>query len=343
MKKIKITLGLVFLFVAAGMFTTSCSKSSTTPTPTSFTSQQTVQVQNSDAQDAVADKTEEDVDNNLDELANNNYAVSQTKSGLANPTDTVIITVDFPDTTTFPKIVTITYYSYKDSCANETIIKNGTIRVTISLANASHPRLITRAFEFNNFAVTTDSTTVIINGLRTVERQKYAGKLNGLESARIAVTDNITASLKYAIVTTGAADSLTFTRNVTKVRTAISYFRNVNFKANQPVYNLTHLRFRHVPSFDTLTYTGSVTGINEKGNTYTKTITTMLDITVYKGSLVISSGEMTYVTSSGDSYQISFEQDPSHPHFTLVTVKNVVTGFTKSFDRRFGRLFKRWW
>ena len=343
MKRKNFILGLIFLIGAVGISLTSCQKSSTSPSTTTFTAQQTEQVQNSDAQDAVADKTEEDVDNNLDELENNNYSVGTTKSGLVNPTDTLIITVDHPDTTTFPKVVTLTYYTYVDSSANEPITKNGTITVTISLADASHPKLITRLMEFTNFAVTTDSTTVILNGTRTVDRQKAALKLNGLQSARISVTDNITAALKYALATTGTTDTLTFTRNVSKVRTAIAYYKNVNFKANALAWNLTHLRFRHEPSFDTLSYTGTVTGINEKGNTYTKTITSTLELTVYKGSLVITSGAMSYTTTAGDSYAITFEQDPAHPHFTQVTVENTVSGKTKVFDRRFGRIFKKWW
>jgi len=43
----------------------------------------------------------------LDELQNNNYGATISKSLLANLTDTVVITVDHPDTTTFPKIVTL--------------------------------------------------------------------------------------------------------------------------------------------------------------------------------------------------------------------------------------------
>jgi len=342
MRKSKIILGFVFLFTAAGIFISSCSKDSTNPASTTLTSAQTIQVQNSDAQDAVAEQTEQDVDSKLDELQNSNYAASNLKSALTGLNDTVIITVDHPDTTTFPKVVTLTYYNYIDSNANESIIKNGTISVTISLANADHKRLITRAYTFTNFAVTTDSTTVILNGTRTVSRTKDAIMATGWQYLRVAITDNITASTKFSIVTTGSTDTLTFTRNVEKVRTAIAHFVNVNFKAGEPVYNAIHLHYRHMPSFDTLTYTGTVTGINEKGDTYTKTITAPLTISAYKGSLIIVSGTMTYVVGTA-SFTITFKQDPAHPHFTLVTVTNNTTNTSKSFDRRFGRLFKRWW
>ena len=85
-----------------------------------------------------------------------------------------------------------------------------------------------------------------------------------------------------------------------------------------------------LPSSDTVTYTGTVTGINEKGDTYTKTITSPLIVTDYKGSLIVSAGTMTYVDGT-DSYLVSFQADPSHKHLTLVTITNTVTGKTKEF------------
>jgi len=342
MKKREFILGLVFLFVVTGILVTSCKKDNSNPTNDSITSQQAIQLKNADAQDAIADKTEEDVDNKLEELQNNNYAVSNMKSYFGDVADTVIITVDHPDTTFFPKVVTMTYYNYKDSSANENIIKNGTITVTITRANGNRSRLISRAFVFRNFAITTDSTTIILNGTRIVNRAKDAIKLNGFQTARISVTDNITANLSYAVVTTGSTDTLKFTRVVDKVRTAVAWFINVKFIAGEPVYNLTHMHFRHIASADTITYTGSVTGVNEKGDAYSKTITTPLVIIEYKGSQVISSGAITYKVGT-DTYDITFMEDPSHKHFTLVTVINNQTGKTKSFDRKFGGKFNKWW
>lgn len=297
-----------------------------------------MQVQNADAQDAIADKTEEDIDNKLDELQNNNYAVSGMKSYLASLTDTVVITVDHPDTTTFPKVVTLTYYSYRDSSTNENIVKNGKITVTITSANPNFRKLISRAFVFSNFAVTTDSTTFILNGTRIVSRQKASLKYNGIQTLRVSVTDNITAATNFAIVATGKTDTLRFTRNVNKVRTAVYHFRNVIYRPLDPI----HFLYRYVASSDTISYTGTVTGIDEKGDAYSKTITSPLVVTLYRGSFVISSGAITYVAGT-DSYDISFEVDPSHKHFTLVTIKNNLTGNSMTFDRRFGRIFRRWW
>lgn len=329
---------LLFFFIAGTLIFSSCKKESSTTSENPLTSQQIIQAQNSDAQDAIADKTSEDVDNKLDELQNNNYAVAGMRSFLSNLTDTVVITVDHPDTTTFPKVVTLTYYSYIDSSANEPLIKNGKITVTITSANPTHKKLVTRSITFANFAVTTDSTTIILNGTRVVARQKESAKFTGLKSLRISVTDNITASMKFAVATTGETDTLKFTRNVSKVRTAVTHFRNIIYKPG----DLLHFFFRHVASADSITYSGTVTGINEKGDTYTKTIISPLIVTDYKGSLIVTSGTMTYVVGT-NSYEITFKEDPDHKHLTLVTVTNNLTGESKSFDRRFGRIFRRWW
>ena len=223
-----------FLLILGSLDLTSCKKdsiSTTNQNATTAANLKSVQLQNSDAQDAVADKTDEDIDSKLDELQNNYYSADNTKSASVELSGTVDITVDHPDSTYFPKVVTITYTNYQDSCADETITKNGQIVITVDRKDVKHPRLISRAFVFHNFAVTTDSTNVIMNGTRTVKRTKDAVKLNNLESARATVTDSITAALSYAVSTIGKSETLTFTRNVDKARSAITHFRNKNFKA----------------------------------------------------------------------------------------------------------------
>jgi hypothetical protein len=338
MKIRKLIFRLSFILLAGSLFTYSCKKDSSNTNDNPLPAQQTIQVQNADAQDAVAEKTEEDVDNKLDELQNNNYAIETGKSLLIVPTNEVVITVDHPDTTIFPKVITFTYYNYKDSSANENIIKNGTITIKVTSAFPNNRKLISRSFVFDNFAVTTDSTTLILNGTRTVTRQKASIKFKGLQSVRISVSDIITDTLKFAVATTGSTDTLHFTRKADKVRTAITHFNNILYTPD----NLLLIYFRHIASYDSLTYNGIVTGVNEEGKDYTKTITSPLVVTVYQGSLIISSGEMTYVVGS-DSYNITFKADPDHKHLTLVTVTNNLTGKSLSFDRYFGRIFRRWW
>lgn len=335
--KRKIVFRLLFFFLAGTLALYSCKKDSTTSNNNTLAGKQVIQLQNADAQDALADKTEEDIDSKLDELQNNNYSAITTKA-LGTLNDTVVITVDHPDTTTFPKVVTLTFYNFKDSSINENITKNGKITVTVTSANPNHRKLVSWAIVFNKFSISTDSTTVTINGTRTVSRQSATLKFNTFLSERLSVIDNITAATRFAVVSTGKTDTVKFTRNVNKVRTAVYHFRNIIYRPLEP----HRIFWRYIASSDTISYTGSITGTNEKGDTYSKNITSPLEITVFKGSLIISSGTIAYTVGS-DSYQITFEEDPSHPHFTLVTVKNNQTGNTTSFDRRFGRIFRRWW
>ena len=335
--KRKIVFRLLYLFFAVAFSLYSCKKDSTTANNNTLTGKQVIQVQNADAQDALADKTEEDIDNKLDELQNNNYSEVSTKA-LGSLTDTVVITVDHPDTTTFPKLVTLTFYNFRDSSLNENITKNGKITVTITSTNPNHRKLVSRAFVFNNFSISTDSTTITLNGTRNVNRQSATLKPTGFLSERLSVIDNITAATRFAVVSTGKTDTLKFTRNVNKVRTAVYHFRNVIYRPLEP----HRIFWRYVASSDTITYTGTVTGIDEKGDTYSKEIISPLEMTLFRGSLIISSGELTYTVGT-DTYQITFEEDPAHRHFTLVTVINNQTGNTTSFDRRFGRIFRRWW
>jgi hypothetical protein len=338
MKTEKFIPRLFFFFVAGSLLFYSCRKESSTTNNNSLASPKAIQVQNADAQDALADKTEEGIDNQLDELQNNNYVVVNARSYLSTLNDTVVITVNHPDTTYFPKVVTFTYYNYKDSSDFESITKNGQVMVTIDRPDPVHPKLISRIIKFNHFAVTTDSTTFIINGVRSVSRQKATVKYNGMQSVRIAVTDNIIAATNWSVATTGKTDTLKFTRNVNKVRTAVSHFRNVWYRPG----DMIHFLYRYVATSDSITYTGTVTGINEKGDEYSKTITSPLIVVLYKGNLVVSSGTINYIAGT-NTYLITFKADPEHRHFTLVTITDNQTGKTLSFDRRFGRIFRRWW
>jgi hypothetical protein len=345
MKKRKMIVVMAFLFISSVTLFTSCKRDSESPSNVNtLTNEQAIQVKDADIQDAIADKTEEDLDNKLEELQNNNYTISITKSGHSELTDTLVITIDHPDTTTFPKVVTFTYYNYKDSCANESILKNGEITITINCVDVKHPRMISRAFAFHNFSISTDSTTIMLRGTRLVNRQKDAMNLIGLQWARISVTDHVVAALSYSVFTTGFNDTLTFTRNVDKFRTAIAHYKNMNFIAGNAVYNLKHLYFKHIPSLDSLTFSGKVQGVNEKGESYIKNITSPLIIISYQGSLIISAGIISFnIIGTSVSYEVSFKEDTAHKHLTLVTVKDNNTGNSNSFDRKFGSVFKKWW
>lgn len=332
-----------YLLLAAALssfLVSSCSKEDSSTT-SSMSGQQVSETQNSDSQDAIADKTDQDVDNTLDELQSNNYQVTSKKSGTIS--GSINITVDHPDSTTFPKVITIVYNNYKDSTCDETFTKNGEIDVTVSL-NSSDLLKVKRTQTFKSFSITTDSTRVTVNGTRTVQRTKYAYKLKGLQDLRLSATDNITANLNYAIVKTGQTDSMKFTRIVDKLRTVIAHYKNVGGTTWR------YVKFVNVLPMDTVTFTGTVTGTNEKGDTYTKTVavSTPITVTFYKAVPVVSSGTMALTLAAADntakSFTFTYKQDlPDHPFKTLVTVTNNTTLKTHSFDRRYSRKFYRWW
>jgi hypothetical protein len=303
----------------------------------SLSGQQVKQVQNLDLQDAVADKVDQDADNSIDELQAQNYQVPLAKSALTS--GSITITVDHPDSTFFPKIVTIIYSDYQSGNSDETFIRNGEINVVINAQ--ANKQLITRNYTFKNFSVTTDSTRVTVKGTRLVARTAQKLKYNGLQSLRIINTDQITSDLRFSIVRTDDTDTLKFTRAASKVRTAYLHFDNIGGNTWKTI------KFRNNPAKDTLIYSGTVTGINEKGDSYSKTIkaTDPLTVIFYEGVPVMISGTIDYSVTgaSAASFTITYKQDSSHPRMTLVTVTNNATQATHSFDRRIGRKHLRWW
>jgi len=318
------------------LWITGCTKSKTTGG--ALTATEVYQTQNSDVQDAVADKNESEIDNTLDQLQVSNYSTSSLKDAPILITRT--ITVDHPDSTTFPKTITIVYNDYEDSTATESFVKNGEIDITVSLTSGND-QLVTRTMVFKNFSITTDSTTVTVSGTRTVTRSSLKAKFNGFTSLRVTATDNISANLSYAITKTGVSDSLKFTREVTKVRKTYLHYNNEGGLSWQTI------RFKNVPAEDTITWSGTVTGVNEKGETYTKTVSDSdpVTMTFYKGTPVLSAGtlHLTVEGTTSSSFTFTFQEDPDHPHMTLVTVTNDANGKTKSFDRKISRKFIRWW
>jgi len=316
------------------MLSYSCKKdnSSTTATANAPT-----QVLNSDVQDAVADKTDQDVDNTVDAIQANGY--STTGLSLKDDNSVTVTVSGGGDSATFPKTITIIFTNYQDSANGEKFVKNGTIKVVVTAADSTHPYLVTRTHTFTNFSITTDSVACTINGTRTVHRTAATLKFNGLKSIRASVTDSITAKLNYKIADVSSTDSLTFTRIVAKQRVAIVNYTNIGGSLRKTAI------FKNILSNDTVTYTGTITGTNEKGLAYTKTVTTALplDVTFYQGAPVISSGTMMYtVTSAGDTtttYKLVFSESTANPHKTSVTVTNETTLKTYTYVRKLARKF----
>jgi len=337
MKTRKIIYYLVVL-ATFGILISGCKKDNNSSSTPKLSAQQIDQMQNSDVQDAIAEKTDQDVDKSIDQLQVSNYQPTTAKSLSAS--GSLVIRVDHPDSTTFPKVISLVYTNFQDSTAFESFVKNGEIDVLVSL-NGTDKQLVTRAMTFKHFSVTTDSTTFTINGVRTMMRIARSFKFNGAAGARFTATDNITANLSYAITKTGVSDTLKFTRIVSRLRKAYLHYDNFGGILWR------FARFRTNLSKDTISISGTVTGINEKGDSYTKTVSasTPLLVTFYLGTPIITSGILDYTVTgtTAASFTVTFKEDPAHPRNTLITATNNSTLAVTTFDRRFSRKFRRWW
>jgi len=317
----------------------SCKKADSTLTSAlpSLTSTEQAQVLNADNQDAVADRTDQDVDKALDVLQNNNYNSNNTA---LKADASFTITVDHPDSTTFPKVITLTFNNYIDTAASEIYTKNGTITVTVTVDSAN-PKYVIRTQMFNNFSFSTDSSSFTINGTRIVTRKSITTKFNGLKSFRSSIVDDIKATLQYKTTIGTVVES--FTRVVAKTRTATVHYKNVS-TASIPTWK--NVKFVNDINSDSVTYSGEVSGVNEKGNLYTKTVlaASPLVVTFYQTAPVISSGTMEYTvtdstTKQTSKYTLLFVQSTTNPHKTSVTVTNDSNAKTFTYVSRLKRKF----
>jgi hypothetical protein len=321
------TTSLILLTLGFG-----CKKSVTDLTP-SLSSNEIAQVTNSDSQDALADKTDQDIDKTIDALQNNGYKSANTISTLKSGTP-LTITVDTEDSTTFPKLITMVFNNYVDSSGKENFIKNGEIDIVVT-SPTNDKKLITRTQTFKNFSVSTDSSTVIVNGVRTVKRTAFTRSFTSTSTAKIFVVDSIIGALKYSV--TSAGDTSSFTRVIAKQRTATLYYTKV-----------APLIWKNNINSDTLKFTGTVTGTNEKGYIYTKTVTSIDPITIvsYVNKPVITAGTMEYTVTDlnkvTSTYTLTFSESDKTLHKSQITVVNDKTFKTYTFERKLGRKFRKW-
>jgi hypothetical protein len=222
--------------------------------------------------DANADNLFDDVYNEMDEsltdLEANNYAVSSARLKSAAVEGTKTITVSTQDIVTFPKTITIQYTNWTDMAGR---IKNGTI--TIVVTGKYRTVDATKTVTFQNFTI----DSVLVEGTHTV---KNLGR-------------NASQYLQYEVKLTGGKltfpGGLTITREFTRTRTWVAGESTA-----------------HIVLDDAYLIEGSASGVNRKGNTYTRTIINPLYIAaacpwIAQGTVELVSNGRTITVNYGES------------------------------------------
>jgi hypothetical protein len=220
------------------------------------------------AQDEIyADALYEEVDNtvvsNVSTLSGMGFSTMNMKSTLHDSSDCMQITVDHPDSVSFPKVVTL---DFGEGCTrifkDDTIVYKGQIIVTLTdhwfMKGSQH--IVT----FNNFYI----NDVKVEGTRTMTNMGFNDKNHfelGIALTEGKITFNDTAFL---------------TRESNHVREWITGFRPLN---------------------DTILVTGSASGINIQGEHYERVITSPLALVrckdvpwrwvIVKGTVQITNSE----------------------------------------------------
>lgn len=222
--------------------------------------------------DANADNLYDDVYNEMDEsltgLEQDKYVVPSSSLKSVSVEGSKTITVSTPDTVNFPKTITIQYTNWTDMAGR---IKNGTI--TIVVTGRYRTEGATKTVTFQNFSI----DSILVEGTHTV---KNMGR-------------NASQYLQYEVKLVGGKltfpGGLVITREFTRTRTWVAGESTPHF-----VWD------------DAYMIEGTATGVNRKGNTYTRTITNPLYIAaacpwIAAGTVELISNGRTISINYGDS------------------------------------------
>lgn len=241
---------LITGFFVAFLFA-SCDKKDNNNVSTSITDDEVTMEEDNSMADAIFEETDNTVESTVSQLDQTGYSVATLKS--TNDAPCRVVTVDFADSTQFPKVITI---DYGDGCTyvfnNDTIVKKGQIVITVTgryFATGS-----SRTIEFVNFYVNDikiEGTRTITNlGLNNAGHYEFSLQLQG---GKIIVND-----------------TLQFTRESQRKRELI-------------LGNLFDI------ADDELLITGEVHGVNFRGEQYVRSIIEPLHLT---SCLFIVSGKI---------------------------------------------------
>ena len=321
-------MGLTAFALLVTLTFSSCKKDSSSSTPSSAS--QIATAQDAESQDALVQQVEQDADNMADALESSNFNTSEAKAGNLNG---ISISVTHPnDTVTFPKYITL-IYNYVDTINGENMSQTGQISIMVDTIPV-HKKLwwrkhVIRTFQFSNFTVTNDSSSLTVNGYRTMARKDWIQTLsdNNLK-LRVAVQDSIYATFEIGV--TNGSFSGSFTRKINRSRNlSVHYYKLLAInRVWRPLFN------------DTLTFAGSITGMNLQDSAYSRIITKPLVFTLcpvwphnMSASGQITDTEGTQVTTI---------------NYTPDGCKNNVSGTDAHgnnvpLNRKINRSFHKWW
>ena len=268
MKRKNLVLSIVIMGVA-GIFFMACEKSDT-PVNT-LTPEDIVLAQDDAAADDIYSEIDAAVLEKVTDLENSNYQVLTEKSG-TDDYSCLTVTVDYPDSTRFPKIITL---DYGDGCTvyypNDTVTKKGKVIITLTdrcfVIGSQH--IVTFDDFYVNDTKVEGTLTSTYNGVNSNDLFEYSIQLEG---GKLIYYDE------------SAGTSLEYTRDADLIR---EWYR------------------ASVPAEDSMYLSGSMWGVNVLDENYTCTITdklTLAHCTNYGRRWVIVDGQIVCVT--GDEEQI---------------------------------------
>ena len=252
---------LITGFVIALLFS-SCNKKDDSNLSTSITDDEISMAEDNAMADAIFEETDNTVESTVSQLDLTGYSVATLKS--TNDAPCRVVTVDLPDSTMFPKVITI---DYGDGCTyvfnNDTIVKKGQIVITVT--GRYFTTGSTRTIEFVNFYV----NDIKIEGTRTITNL-------GLNDA-----GHYEFSLQLAGGKIIVNDTLQFTRESQRKRELI--LGNIFDISDNELY-----------------ITGETHGVNFQGEQYVRNIIEPLHMTsclfVVSGKIESQVGDQTPVT-----------------------------------------------
>ncbi len=233
---------LIVLAGLAGLFIVACEKGDT-PVNT-LTAEDIALAQDDAAADDIYTEIDASVLEKISELENSDYQVVTEKSG-TDDFPCLIITVDYPDSTRFPKVITL---DYGEGCTvifhNDTITKKGEIIITITekcfVVGSQH--IVT----FEDFYV----NDVKVEGILTTT-------FNGINNAQLLEYDVQLEDGKLIFYDESTGTSREYTREADLLK---EWYRDP------------------VPVEDSIYLSGSMWGVNVAGDNYTCTITEKLTL-----------------------------------------------------------------